>query len=62
LSAGAVAAFGPGARHSASIEALIDAASAATAESAGATVLVKGSRFMRLERVVAALEAPPLHA
>jgi len=62
LSAGAVAAFGPGARHSDSIEALIDAAGAATAEAAGATVLVKGSRFMRLERVVAALEAPPLHA
>jgi len=48
-----VAAFGPGARHCADLETLIDAArSAATA---AATVLVKGSRFMRMERVVEAL-------
>jgi UDP-N-acetylmuramoyl-tripeptide--D-alanyl-D-alanine ligase len=44
-----VAAFGAGARHFESPEALIRALPAA------ATVLVKGSRFMRMERVVAAL-------
>ena len=49
----AVAAFGPGAEHHAAFEALLAAASAAAA-SAG-SVLVKGSRFMRMERVVAAL-------
>ena len=47
------AAFGPGARHFASVEAL--AAHAATSARAGTTVLVKGSRVMRMERVVAAL-------
>jgi UDP-N-acetylmuramoyl-tripeptide--D-alanyl-D-alanine ligase len=45
----AVAAFGQGARHFASAEHLQAALPAA------ATVLVKGSRFMRMERVVAAL-------
>jgi len=45
----AVAAFGQGARHFASPEHLRAALPAA------ATVLVKGSRFMRMERVVAAL-------
>jgi UDP-N-acetylmuramoyl-tripeptide--D-alanyl-D-alanine ligase len=45
----AVAAFGKGARHFASPEHLQAALPAA------ATVLVKGSRFMRMERVVAAL-------
>lgn len=45
----AVAAFGEGARHFASPEDLQAALPAA------ATVLVKGSRFMRMERVVAAL-------
>ena len=45
----AVAAFGEGARHFASPEELQAALPAA------ATVLVKGSRFMRMERVVAAL-------
>jgi UDP-N-acetylmuramoyl-tripeptide--D-alanyl-D-alanine ligase len=45
----AVAAFGQGARHFASAEHLRAALPAA------ATVLVKGSRFMRMERVVAAL-------
>jgi UDP-N-acetylmuramoyl-tripeptide--D-alanyl-D-alanine ligase len=45
----AVEAFGQGARHFDSVEALAAAARGA------ATVLVKGSRFMRMERVVAAL-------
>jgi UDP-N-acetylmuramoyl-tripeptide--D-alanyl-D-alanine ligase len=48
-----VAAFGAGARHFESIDALIEAARAAA--TAGATLLVKGSRFMRMERVVQAL-------
>jgi len=46
----AVAAFGAGARHFSAPEEL-----AAAAARAGRTVLVKGSRFMRMERVVAAL-------
>ncbi len=45
----AVAAFGGGARHFSVPEELVKALPAA------ATVLVKGSRFMRMERVVAAL-------
>ncbi|HOX88081.1 MAG TPA: UDP-N-acetylmuramoyl-tripeptide--D-alanyl-D-alanine ligase [Burkholderiaceae bacterium] len=49
----AVAAFGPGAEHHADFDALLAAASKAAA-TAG-SVLVKGSRFMRMERVVAAL-------
>jgi UDP-N-acetylmuramoyl-tripeptide--D-alanyl-D-alanine ligase len=44
----AVEAFGEGARHFDSVEELV-------ASVEGATVLVKGSRFMRMERVVAAL-------
>ena len=51
--ADAVAAFGEGGRHYASVEAL--AADVAATAPAHATVLVKGSRFMRMERVVAAL-------
>ena len=53
LTAHTVAAFGAGARHFATIEELIAAARAAAVR--GATLLVKGSRFMRMERVVAAL-------
>ena len=53
LTAHAVAGFGTGARHFASLEDLISAVRAQAV--AGTTVLVKGSRFMRMERVVAAL-------
>ena len=48
-------AFGAGGRHFDSIEALIGAAQALLRAAPQASVLVKGSRFMRLERVVAAL-------
>ena len=53
LTAHAVAGFGPGARHFASAETLL--AALAAWSGAGCTLLVKGSRFMRMERVVAAL-------
>jgi UDP-N-acetylmuramoyl-tripeptide--D-alanyl-D-alanine ligase len=49
----AVAAFGEGARHFDAVEALIEEASRDAR--AGTTMLVKGSRFMRMERVVKAL-------
>ena len=49
------AAFGARARHFDAVEALIEAAREAAA--AGGTLLVKGSRFMRMERVVGALRA-----
>jgi UDP-N-acetylmuramoyl-tripeptide--D-alanyl-D-alanine ligase len=48
-----VAAFGAGARHCPDVETLIEAAQSAAAPDA--TLLVKGSRFMRMERVVNAL-------
>ena len=48
-----VAGFGSGARHFATIEELIKAVRAVSKRDA--TLLVKGSRFMRMERVVAAL-------
>jgi UDP-N-acetylmuramoyl-tripeptide--D-alanyl-D-alanine ligase len=53
LAAEAAAEFGAGALHFATVEAL--AARVAAEAGAGVTVLVKGSRFMRMERVVAAL-------
>jgi UDP-N-acetylmuramoyl-tripeptide--D-alanyl-D-alanine ligase len=57
LSAHAVAAFGPNARHFSSVEELVDALRGELGPNV--TVLVKGSRFMRMERVVAALAASP---
>ena len=52
LSAHAAAAYGAAARHFGDVEALL----AALGEAPGsASVLVKGSRFMRMERVVKAL-------
>jgi UDP-N-acetylmuramoyl-tripeptide--D-alanyl-D-alanine ligase len=51
-------AFGPNARHFESHEAL--AVAAQKAADAGATLLVKGSRFMRMERVVAELTGQQL--
>jgi UDP-N-acetylmuramoyl-tripeptide--D-alanyl-D-alanine ligase len=53
LAAEAAAAFGAGAEHFASVEAL--AAHLAESAGPGTTLLVKGSRFMRMERVVAAV-------
>jgi UDP-N-acetylmuramoyl-tripeptide--D-alanyl-D-alanine ligase len=49
----AVESFGPGARHFEAAEALIEEAGHEAAR--GATLLVKGSRFMRMERVADAL-------
>ncbi len=58
MTAHSTAGFGAGARHFASMEDLIEAARGAAG--AGATVLVKGSRFMRMERAVAALTGAPV--
>ena len=65
LAAETAEAFGAGATHFATVEAL--AAHLAAEAGSGVTVLVKGSRFMRMERVVAALAGsaggtPPEHA
>jgi UDP-N-acetylmuramoyl-tripeptide--D-alanyl-D-alanine ligase len=55
LSVEAARAFGPGARHFEDIESLI--AAVLDPASRAATILVKGSRFMRMERVVQAIAA-----
>lgn len=57
LAVHAVASFGPGGEHFEDIEALIAATDAKLRanDPASVTLLVKGSRFMRMERVVAAL-------
>ena len=57
LMAEAVQAFGTGAEHVDSVEEL--AQRVASTVRAGVTVLIKGSRFMRMERVVAALTGSP---
>jgi len=56
LSRQTVAGFGAGGEHFASHDALVEALQRRL--TADATVLVKGSRFMRMEQVVAALQAP----
>jgi len=53
LASEASAAFGEGAQHFATVDALAN--TLAQLDRAGTTILVKGSRFMRMERVVARL-------
>jgi cation transport ATPase len=63
LAAASAEAFGPGAVHHASVEELAARVAAELGRAgAGVTVLVKGSRFMRMERVVAALCGEPAAA
>jgi UDP-N-acetylmuramoyl-tripeptide--D-alanyl-D-alanine ligase len=59
LTVNTVAAFGPGAEHFPDVDALVEALrrELAAGHRASTTILVKGSRFMRMERVVAALGA-----
>jgi UDP-N-acetylmuramoyl-tripeptide--D-alanyl-D-alanine ligase len=56
LTVASVAAFGAGGQHFPSVEALAE--HVASTAGTDTTVLVKGSRFMRMERVVAALCGP----
>jgi UDP-N-acetylmuramoyl-tripeptide--D-alanyl-D-alanine ligase len=56
----AAAAFGEGAQHYGDVDALLAALDHCLAP--GVTVLVKGSRFMRMERVVQALTGAPAGA
>jgi UDP-N-acetylmuramoyl-tripeptide--D-alanyl-D-alanine ligase len=60
LSVHAVEAFGEGAAHFPALEALVSEARAESRPQA--TLLVKGSRFMRMERVVERLAAEDAHA
>jgi UDP-N-acetylmuramoyl-tripeptide--D-alanyl-D-alanine ligase len=60
LSVHAVEAFGDGASHFPAVEALVSEARAEA--KASSTVLVKGSRAMRMERVVDRLAAGDAHA
>ncbi|MCL2589681.1 MAG: UDP-N-acetylmuramoyl-tripeptide--D-alanyl-D-alanine ligase [Betaproteobacteria bacterium] len=56
MSENAISKFGLGGLHFSSVEVLVEALAPSIA--ASDTVLVKGSRFMRMERVVEALTAP----
>ena len=56
MSEKATGVFGLGSQHFSSVEALLEALAPSLA--ASDTVLVKGSRFMRMERVIEALAAP----
>jgi UDP-N-acetylmuramoyl-tripeptide--D-alanyl-D-alanine ligase len=55
MSVAAVRSFGEGAKHFSSVDELVGALSGGLEQ--GSTVLVKGSRFMRMERIVEALGA-----
>ena len=55
MSVAATRSFGPGASHFSNVEELVNALSPQLGE--GSVVLVKGSRFMRMERVIEALGA-----
>ena len=59
LSAHAASAYGAAARHFEAVEALLAVLTDAHEAPAAASVLVKGSRFMQMERVVAALKSAP---
>jgi len=60
LSVQAVKAFGAGARHCASLEEIVRSIEPELGPQV--SVLVKGSRYMQMERVVAALAAEPASA